>query len=113
MSLPTDLNSAHDHRPHPDGDADNSVGLDYEFQGQAESIHEEERDENYQTPPPDKILNIREFLDNVDNGIVFTRELLYNAARQLQLARQGKDVELVDRYGIRTTFATKDSIEAG
>lgn len=49
-------------------------------------------------PPADKVLDMKAFLETVNGGRVFTRELLHNAARQLQNAKEGKDVELLDCF---------------
>ncbi|KAF1944284.1 hypothetical protein EJ02DRAFT_432600 [Clathrospora elynae] len=64
-------------------------------------------------PPADKILDIKAFLESLDNRPIFTRKLFQNASEQLAKARTGQEIELVDCYGSTQAIATKDNFEAG
>lgn len=73
----------------------------------------DDSDQGTEVTPADKVLNIERFLESVDGGRVFTLVLLHNAARQLQNAKEGNDVELIDCYGKSVTFTTQDGLAAG
>jgi hypothetical protein len=59
------------------------------------------------------VLDIKAFHESIGNAPVFTRELLGNAVRQLQLAAQAEDVEFIDCHGVRTIVSTKQNVAQG
>jgi hypothetical protein len=70
----------------------------------------EEGDHKY---PPDKVIDVKAFLDTIDNRPIFTRKLLQNAAEQLREAAPGLNVEMVDYYGNKRMVSFKEGVEAG
>lgn len=61
--------------------------------------------------PPDKMLDVKSFLETVGDHPVFTLKIIEHAASQLKCAQEGKVTTLIDCYGDVRTINVTDGLE--
>jgi hypothetical protein len=88
-------------------------GMRQDKQDDNNKVKDIERANEEAVLPSARILNISAFLTSIGNLPIFTRKLFSDAAAQLLLAQNGKEVELADCYGGKHTVGTQELLFSG
>jgi hypothetical protein len=79
---------------------------------QAGDYDEDEHDGDHEQPA-NKVLDLESFPSSIGNRPLFTRKLLNNIAAQVDLAQEGRNVELTDCYGENSNVHTEECLIRG